>query len=343
MERPNEQIAVTPVQFKKLAEQPELLAGGHRLCAGCAESIIVRQVLMASRYPLVVVLATGCLEVATTVYPSTAWKVSVLHNAFENAAASISGVEAAYRVLRDKKRIPDREIRFVVFAGDGGTYDIGFQSLSGALERGNRFLYVCLNNEGYMNTGIQRSSATPSGAQTSTTPVGQKMAGKIDWRKNLTDIVVAHNIPYVAQSAPTALRPHDLKTKVAKALEVDGPSMINVLAACNRGWRHEPHETVALSQLAIDTCYWPLFEVTNGAWHLNYKPKNKRPLTEWFSRQGRFQHLAKNQQLLEQIQARIDGEWETLLRRCGETAPQVSSTPSEHRPMTEPRPVVVET
>ncbi len=319
--------ATAPVSLKKLAEQPDLLTGGHRLCAGCAESAIVRQVLMASTYPVVAIMATGCLEVATTVYPATAWRVPMLHNAFENAAATASGAEAAYRALRAKGRIPDRELRFVVFAGDGGTYDIGFQSLSGALERGTRFLYICFNNEGYMNTGIQRSSATPLGADTSTTPVGEAVLGKPGWRKDLTGIVVAHNAPYVAQTAPTAFRPHDLKNKVARALEAPGPAFINVLSACTRGWRYEPADTIAITQLAIDTCYWPLFEVIDGKWHLNYKPKQKRPIMDWLSAQGRFRHLLKQGRLVAEIQARIDSEWDTLLERCGEAPVAAASVP----------------
>jgi pyruvate ferredoxin oxidoreductase beta subunit len=315
-----EQPNITPVPFKKLAEQAALLTGGHRLCAGCAESIIVRQVLMASRYPVVVVLGTGCLEVATTVYPSTAWEVPVLHCAFENAAATASGVQAAYRALRASNRLPLPELRVIVFAGDGGTYDIGLQSLSGALERGTRFTYVCLNNEGYMNTGIQRSSATPFGAETTTTPAGERTTGKIEWRKNLTDIIVAHDIPYIAQSAPSAYRPHDLKTKAAKAFEVDGPSFINVLSACTRGWRYEPAQTIAVTELAVETCYWPLFEVIGGKWRLNYKPHHKRPIRDWLAVQGRFQHLLQKPELIDEIQQRIDREWEALLQRCGESS-----------------------
>jgi pyruvate ferredoxin oxidoreductase beta subunit len=309
---------VTPVPFKKLAERPDLLTGGHRLCAGCAESMIVRQVLMAAQLPVVVVLGTGCLEVATTIYPSTAWEVPTFHCAFENASAAASGVAAAYVALKERNRIAIPQLRVLVFAGDGGTYDIGLQSLSGALERRTRFTYVCLNNEGYMNTGIQRSGATPFGAETTTTPPGDHVVGKVEWRKDLTDIVVAHDIPYFAQTAPSGYRPHDLKTKAAKAFAADGPSFINVLSPCTRGWRYMPEQTVAISELAIETCYWPLFEVINGKWRLNYKPRNKRPIQEWLAAQGRFHHLVENQTLVEKIQERIDREWDALLARCGE-------------------------
>lgn len=307
-----------PPSFKELAGRPEGLAGGHRLCAGCGESIAVRQALLASPYPVVVVNATGCLEVATTIYPFSAWRTPWIHCGFENAAATASGVEAAYRSLRAKGRIPDREIRVVAIGGDGGTYDIGLQALSGALERGHRFLYICLNNEGYMNTGIQRSSATPAGADTTTSPAGQVIPGKREMRKDLTAIVAAHGIPYVAQTATIPGRIADLAGKVQKALEVDGPAFINVLAPCNRGWRTDPAETIRIAQLAVDSCYWPLFEIVDGKWRLTYRPKDKRPLAEWLGAQGRFAHLLRpeNRPLVERLQARIDQEWATLLARC---------------------------
>ncbi len=304
---------------KELTKRPDLLAGGHRLCAGCSEAIIVRQALLASPYPLVAINATGCLEVATTIFPYTAWRIPWIHDAFENAAATASGVEAAYRALRRQGKIPDREIRFVVFGGDGGTYDIGFQSLSGAFERGHRLLYICLNNEGYMNTGIQRSSATPLGGQTTTSPVGSVVVGKPQWRKDLTGIMAAHNVPYVAQTAAIPIRITDLAGKVIRALEANGPAFINCYAACNRGWRHEPADGVRITQLAVDTCYWPLFEVIEGEWRLNYRPKEKKPIAEFLEPQGRFRHLlkAENRHLLDQFQAKVDEEWGRLLKRCG--------------------------
>lgn len=280
----------------------------------------MRQALLVSPYPLVAINATGCLEVATTIFPYTAWRIPWIHNAFENAAATASGVEAAYRSLRKQGKIPDRDIRFVVFGGDGGTYDIGFQSLSGAFERGHRLVYICLNNEGYMNTGIQRSSATPMASQTTTSPVGEVIVGKTQWRKDLTGIMAAHNAPYVAQTAAIPNRIGDLATKVLRALEAPGPAFINCYAACNRGWRHEPAETVQMTQLAVETCYWPLFEVVEGQWKLNYRPKAKKPIVEFLRAQGRLRHLLKpeNRPILEEFQAKVDQEWERLLRRCGE-------------------------
>lgn len=309
-----------PLKIKELSSKPDLLTGGHRLCAGCGAAVAIRQILLATQYPVVVCTATGCVEVGTSVYPWTAWRVPWIHCAFENAAATISGVEAAYRALRRRGKI-NREIRFLAIGGDGGTYDIGFQALSGALERGHRFLYICYNNEAYMNTGIQRSSATPLGAATTTSPVGSKIVGKPQMRKDLTAIIAAHGIPYVAQAAPSQWR--DLMTKVQRALDTDGPTFINVLASCDRGWRHDPADTIMITDLALQTCYWPLFEVVDGQWKLNYKPKKKLPVAEFFKHQGRFAHLLKpeNASLLEAIQAKVDEQWEKLLKRCGE-APQ---------------------
>ncbi|MGC8778156.1 MAG: thiamine pyrophosphate-dependent enzyme [Candidatus Caldatribacteriaceae bacterium] len=301
--------------LKELAKRKEMLTPGHRLCAGCGAPIAVRLILMAADKPVVAANATGCLEVSTSIFPYTAWDIPWIHNAFENVAATISGVESMYRAKKKRGEIKE-DIYFVAFGGDGGTYDIGLQSLSGALERGHRFLYVCYNNEAYMNTGIQRSSATPLGAWTTTSPDGETQPGKLQWRKNLTEIVVAHGIPYVAQSAPWNWR--DLTSKAEKAFHTEGPSFINVLASCNRGWRHLPSETLKIMQLASDCCIWPLYEVENGKYRLTYKPKEKKPVEEWLKAQGRFKHLftPENRHLIEEVQAYVDKEWETLLKRC---------------------------
>ncbi len=306
--------------LKELAKREDRLVGGHRLCPGCAESIIARQVLLAAEGPVVVANATGCLEVATTIFPYTAWNVPWIHSAFENAAATISGVEAAYQAFKKQGKI-DREIKFIAFGGDGGTYDIGLQSLSGALERYHNFLYVCLNNEAYMNTGIQRSSATPEGTWTTTSPVGEVCEeGKSQHRKDLTGIVAAHNIPYVAQAVPS--RPRDLTDKVRKALAVDGPAFINVLSPCMRGWRFNSDQTLDITELAVDTCIWPLFEVVDGQWKVNYKPKEKKPVEEYLKLQGRYQHLFRkeNRHFIENIQQYVDTEWARLLKRAEETS-----------------------
>ncbi len=303
----------TPLRLKELSKKEELLTGGHRLCAGCGAPIAVRQVLLASEVPVVVANATGCLEVSTTIYPYTAWRVPWIHTAFENAAATISGVESMYRALKKKGKI-DRKIKFIAFGGDGGTYDIGFQSLSGAMERGHDIVYICYDNGAYMNTGIQRSSATPLGANTTTSPAGKVMPGKLQPRKNLTKIMAAHGIPYVAQTTPAHWR--DLMTKVRKALEVDGPAFINVLAHCNRGWRTGTNTIIQDLKLAVDTCFWPIYEYENGKLTINYKPKEKKPVVEFLKTQGRFKHLfsPENEHLLQQIQELVDREWEALLK-----------------------------
>ncbi len=301
--------------LKELSKQPERLSGGHRLCAGCGASIIVRQVLMGTKDPVVVGASTGCLEVATTIYPYTAWKIPFIHNAFENVAATITGVETAYRALKKKGKIK-KEIKFVAFGGDGGTYDIGLQSLSGALERGHRFVYVCYNNEAYMNTGTQRSSATPKGASTTTAPAGKASYGKTQLRKDLTSIVAAHRIPYAAQGS--ASHWNDLITKAEKAFKADGPAFLNVISMCNRGWQHPPEDTIEVSKLAVETGFWPLIEIENGVWRFTYKPKERKPVIEFLKLQGRFKHLFKeeNKHILEEMQKEIDENWARLERFC---------------------------
>ncbi len=304
------------INLKEQTAKPERLGPGHRFCAGCAEPIVIRQILNAIEEPVVVGAATGCTEIATSMYPTTAWNVPWIHNAFENVSTTISGVESMYRSLVRQGKIPERNLRFVAIGGDGATYDIGLQWLSGALERGHRFIYVCLNNEAYMNTGIQRSSATPTGAHTTTSPSGSVIPVKVQWRKPLTEIIAAHHIPYVAQASPSNWR--DLMEKARKAAAANGPSFLNVLASCNRGWRHATDTTIDVMRLAVETCYWPLYEVDNGVWKLNFKPKEKKPVEEWLKTQGRFSHLFQPQfrHVIEEIQARVDEEWAALVKKC---------------------------
>lgn len=310
--------ANTSVRLKDLAQAGDRLSPGHRMCAGCGAPIVARQVLNAIEGPVIVANATGCLEVATTIYPYTAWRIPWIHSAFENAAATIAGVETMYRSLVKQGKIEDSGIKFVAFGGDGGTYDIGLQSLSGALERGHKFLYVCYDNQGYMNTGIQRSGATPHGAATTTSPAGTVVPGKAQFRKDLTAIAAAHNIPYVAQASPFRWR--DLMVKVRKAVAADGPAFMNILAPCNRGWRTDTNFTLESAKLAVDTCYWPLFEVEYSEWKLSYTPKEKLPVEEWLKTEGRFRHLFKPEfrHVIDELQAEIDRRWENLLKRCSE-------------------------
>lgn len=308
-------------QLAKKESEGKSFRGGHSLCRGCGIPIAVRTVLNSIETPIVVINATGCLEVATTRFPTTAWNVPWLHVAFENAAAAASGVESAYRALIKRGALPDDEpITFVVFGGDGGTYDIGLQALSGALERGHQFLYVCYDNEAYMNTGIQRSSATPFGASTTTSPSGTASFGKAQKRKDLTAIMEAHHIPYVGQSSISHW--HDLSTKAQRAVQVKGPAFINVLSTCQLGWRHEPRDTVNIARLAVETCFWPLYEIVEGHYRLTHEPVEKRPIKAWLKTQGRFKHLFKNgnEHLLKEIQQNVDKDWNRLLERCQQDA-----------------------
>ncbi|MBQ9022304.1 MAG: pyruvate ferredoxin oxidoreductase [Eubacterium sp.] len=308
--------------FKEVMSKPERLAPGHRMCPGCGGPIAARAVLRALHEgdQAVIGNATGCMEVSTFMYPYTAWEDSYIHNAFENAGATLSGVETAYRALKKRGRLPeDANFKFITFGGDGGTYDIGFQSLSGAMERNHDMVYVCYDNGAYMNTGIQRSSATPLYADTTTTPVGSVSDGKIQCRKDIASIIADHNVPYVAQT--TFLNNFsDLHKKAEKAIYTPGAAYLNIMAPCPRGWRYETQDLMKLCKLAVETCYWPMFEVENGKWRITYKPKKKLPIEEFLSAQGRFKHLFKpgNEHLIEQFQAEVDKRWEHLLYKCEE-------------------------
>jgi pyruvate ferredoxin oxidoreductase beta subunit len=301
------------LSLKELSKREDLLSHGHRMCAGCGAPTVVKMILLSSDYPIIASNATGCLEVSTCISEYTAWKIPWIHTAFENAAATISGVETMYRALKKRGKI-DRDIKFMAFGGDGGTYDIGFQSLSGCMERGHDVVYVCYDNGAYMNTGIQRSSATPRGANTTTSPVGKVVPGKLQPRKDLTRIMAAHNIPYAAQASPS--NHMDLMKKARKAIETDGPAFLNVLAPCNRGWRSRTDDSILLSRLAVATCYWPIYEIEDGITRVTFKPKEKKPVEEFLKPQGRFKHLFSpdNEPILRKLQEDVDREWERLLR-----------------------------
>lgn len=300
-------------KLKDLAQMEDRLVAGHGMCLGCGIPLIFKIILRATEDPVVVANATGCLEVCTTIFPRTAWNCMWVHSAFENAASTIAGVEAMYKALKKKGEIPpDKKIRFLGVGGDGGTYDIGIQALSGAMERGHDIVYVCYDNNVYANTGGQRSSATPLGASATTSPAGAKSPGKIQKRKDLTKILVAHNIPYVAQASPH--RWQDLYNKAKKAFEIEGPAFLNVLCLCPTEWKYDESLGIKLAQLAADTCVWPLYEVENGKYKINYRPKEKKPVLEWLKSQGRFRHLFKeaNAGVLEAIQKEVDRDWEEL-------------------------------
>lgn len=306
--------------LKEQLNKPERLAPGHRMCAGCGATIGVRAVLRALHEGdhAVIGNATGCLEVSSFMYPYTAWEDSYIHNAFENAGATLSGVETAYKALKKRGKLPkDTNFKFITFGGDGGTYDIGFQSLSGAMERGHDMVYVCYDNGAYMNTGIQRSSATPRFADTTTTPVGSVSNGKLQSRKDLSAIIADHNIPYVAQTTFTRDF-KDIHEKSEKAIYTEGAAFLNMLAPCPRGWRYDMADIMNICQLAIDTCYWPMFEVDHGVWRLTYEPKKKLPIEDFLRPQGRFKHLFKkgNEELIVQFQEEVDRRWEELQFKC---------------------------
>ncbi len=293
------------------------LRGGHALCQGCGAPMVVRTLVNSIETPVVIVSATGCLEVATSRFPTTAWNVPWLHVAFENAAAVASGVESAYRALARRNGLPQEgEITFVVLAGDGGTYDIGLQALSGALERGHRFIFVCYDNEAYMNTGVQRSGATPFGASTTTSPAGSAALGKAQKRKDMTAIAVAHHVPYVAQAASSHWQ--DLSEKVVRAAKAGGPAFLNVLTNCPVGWGHEARDAIAILNAGVESCYWPLYEVVDGAYRLTYEPKQKVPVEEWLRPQKRFAHLFDNdaRAVLAEIQEQVDADWAELRAKC---------------------------
>ncbi len=290
------------------------LRGGHSLCQGCGIPMVVRTIVDSIETPVVVISATGCLEVATTRFPTTAWNVPWLHVAFENAAAVASGVETAYRALAKRDALPQNgPVTFVVLAGDGGTYDIGLQSLSGALERGHRFLFVCYDNEAYMNTGVQRSGATPFAASTTTTPAGSASFGKAQQRKDMTAIAVAHHVPYVAQAASSHWQ--DLSEKVVRAARADGPAFLNVLTDCPVGWGHEPRLAPHVVNAAVDSCFWPLYEVVDGRYRLTYIPETIIPVEEWLRPQARFAHLLRREArpLLREIQRQVEADWAALV------------------------------
>ena len=306
--------------FKEEMNKPERLAPGHRMCAGCGGTIAVRGVLRALHEgdKAVIGNATGCLEVSTFMYPYTAYEDSYIHNAFENAGATMSGVETAYNILKKKGKIKEN-YKFITFGGDGGTYDIGLQSLSGAMERNHDFVYVCYDNGAYMNTGIQRSSATPMYADTTTTPVGSESNGKMQNRKDLASIIAAHDVPYVAQTTFLG-NFKDLHTKAEKAIYTEGACFLNIMAPCPRGWRYPTENIMEICKLGVETCYWPLFEVDHGKWILNYEPKKKLPIEDFLRPQGRFKHLFKkgNEYLLVQFQEEVDRRWEDLQFRCSQ-------------------------
>ena len=288
-----------------MANKPSRFTAGHRMCAGCGAPPIARMVLRALKPEdhAVISNATGCMEVSSFIYPYTSWTDSFIHTAFENAASTCSGVEAAYRSLKRQGKLPsDKTTKFITFGGDGGTYDIGIQSLSGAMERGHEMVYVC-------------SSATPKFADTTTSPAGTVIPGKMQSRKDLTEVMEAHHLPYVAQTIAYA-NFKDLYEKAEKAIYTEGPCFLNVLSPCPRGWGYPTDMLMQINKLAVETCYWPLYEVIDGRYVINYKPAKKLPIEEFLKPQKRFKHMFKpgNEWMIEEFQKEVDKRWEALLK-----------------------------
>ena len=292
--------------------QKEYFAPGHRACQGCAEALAVRLVAKALGRNVVVASATGCMEIVSSPLPFTSWRVPWFHVAFENAAAVASGVESGLKILMKKGRIPPKKVVTIAMAGDGGTADIGLQALSGALERGHDMIYICTDNEAYMNTGIQRSSSTPFGASTTTSPAGKVRPGQMTWKKNMPAIAAAHNIPYVATACPSY--PIDLVEKVKKAARIEGPAYLHILSVCPTGWRSIPELSVKLGRLAAETGVFPLYEVERGRYRLTVDFPKLRPLKEYTKLQGRFRHLSDDK--LQEIEKRVHQEYAQLKERA---------------------------
>ncbi len=316
-------------------------------CAGCPIGLVARTVLGLVDGPAVVTGATGCMEVTSTIYPNTSWKVPYIHSVFGNAGATISGIETAWRAIAERSQKnaeqtqkdaekdaennteshfakvtrdgfdPRVKPKFIAFAGDGGSYDIGLQALSGALERGHDFLFVTYDNEGYMNTGHQRSGATPIGSSTETTPAGKESIGKSIRRKDLMQIVTAHRPAYAATANVGFLA--DFERKVKKALGAKGPSFILVFSPCVPLWKYPESQTINIAKLGTETNFWPLYEYENGEYKLSYEPKEKISVEEFYKTQGRFKHLFKREdkeKIFADIQDVTDTEWEKIKNLC---------------------------
>ena len=304
------------VYVAKLLPKGEFVVKGHRACQGCGEVLAMRLIHKILGKNTIVSSATGCMEIISSSTPDTAWKIPWLHVAFENAAAVASGVEAAYKVLGRKGRVPKKRLNFIAMGGDGGTADIGIQALSGALERGHDFIYICYDNEAYMNTGIQRSSLTPFGASTTTSPAGRKSIGQQTWKKNMVEIVAAHDVPYTATLNPSY--PIDLVMKVRKAMSIRGPRYLHVYSGCPTGWRCDSDMTIQVGRLAVQTGVFPLYEVDHGCYRITVPTPDRLPVERYLETQRRFRHLMKAPKgpdgltPIEKIQRRLDDEYRKL-------------------------------
>ena len=290
----------------------ENFAPGNRACVGCAEALAVRLTCKALGDNVIIAMATGCMEIVSSQLPYTSWEVPWIHTLFENTAAVASGIEAGLKAMMRKGRIPVQETKVVAMAGDGGTADIGLQALSGALERGHNFLYVCYDNEAYMNTGVQRSSSTPYGASTTTSPAGKMSIGQITWKKDMLGIDAANNIPYIATACHSY--PFDLMDKVAKAAAVKGPAYVHILSVCPVGWRSPSELSVRIGRLAVETGIFPLYEIENGKYKMSLDLPKLKPVYDYMRLQGRFRHLSED--TIKEIQQRVVEEYQKLVAKA---------------------------
>jgi pyruvate ferredoxin oxidoreductase beta subunit len=300
------------VYVPRLTPTKEYFAPGHRACIGCGEVLALRLVCKALGRDVIVANATGCMEIISSALPNTSWRVPWIHTLFENTAAVASGIESALKILQRKKKISEKKVTVVAIGGDGATCDIGLQALSGAMERGHDFLYVCFDNEAYMNTGIQRSSATPYGAMTTTSPPGKVSIGQKTWKKNMPEIAAAHGIPYIATANPSY--PIDLMNKVKKASRIKGPKYLHVFSVCPTGWRSAPDLSIRLGRLAVETGIAPLYEIKNGQYRLNMDLPRLRPVDDYLKTQGRFRHLTDD--LRKEIQKRVNQDYSKLKKKA---------------------------
>jgi len=278
----------------------EAISSGHSACAGCGEIIGERMVLEALGKDVIVCQATGCMEITTSPYPRTAFKIPWIHVAFENAASVACGIAEA-----DKKL--GRNSTVVAMGGDGGMMDIGIRAVSGVLERGHDMMVVVTDNEAYMNTGIQRSSGTPKYAATTTSPAGSVVPGKRQWKKNITRIAAAHGIPYVA-SASIGF-PEDLVAKVKKAQSIKGPKLLHIYTPCPVGWGHDSSQTVYYAKKIVETGLWPLYEIEDGKLKISMRP-SFAPLEDYYKGQKRYKHLKPEH--IKEIGDRVKASWKEL-------------------------------
>lgn len=308
--------------LKEFSTATERFEGSHLMCPGCAHSIIIREVLNNTDDELVIGNSTGCVEVCTAVYPYTSWDASWIHIGFENGSTAVAGAELMYNSKKKQGKWGDKkEPKFVAFGGDGATYDIGLQWISGCFARKHNFTYICLDNENYANTGGQSSTSTPIGASTSTMPAGSDSIGECYPKKSIVEIFAAHDSPYVAQMSPSKWK--DMSKKVQRALNTEGPCFLNAVSACTTEWRFPCNKTIEMADLAVDSLVFPLYEIINGyKLNITYRPRNILSVKDYISGQVRFKHLLKpeNAYVIERWQKEVEARWELLQRKEEATA-----------------------